>query len=259
VREQGVEMFVEGGGQAPQDVFEVGARVMALRLGAFNQGVADAGGVAAGLAAGEQPVFAADRDDAQGAFGGVVVDHALTVVEIAVECLSVILHIADRRHGGRVGQQLLLLVVEEAAQVIEPGASVLGAPALALVVIQIRFAGLALEIKQRVDALQRAAGGGGLAVFGHLKELAPRMRPAADFVNVRGPDEQFIVGAGRVRLQVHRALRRTKAGQPLTHVLALLIEGEVVVDELDLRADIGPGARLDGLARGLQGQHRPLA
>jgi len=61
VREQGVEMFVEGGGQAPQDVFEVGARVMALRLGAFNQGVADAGGVAAGLAAGEQPVFAVMR------------------------------------------------------------------------------------------------------------------------------------------------------------------------------------------------------
>ena len=45
--EQGVEVFVEGGWQAAEDVFEVYARVVALRLGAFDKGVEDAGRMAA--------------------------------------------------------------------------------------------------------------------------------------------------------------------------------------------------------------------
>ena len=90
MREQGIEVFVEGGGQASEDVFKVDARIVAVGFGALDQGVEDAGGVATVFAAGEQPVLAANGDDAQGAFGSVVVDDALAVFEVAGECVPVV-------------------------------------------------------------------------------------------------------------------------------------------------------------------------
>jgi hypothetical protein len=48
MRNQGIEVLVEGGGQAAEDIFEIDAGVVALRVGTFDQSVEDAGGMAAG-------------------------------------------------------------------------------------------------------------------------------------------------------------------------------------------------------------------
>jgi len=95
-----VDVFVEGGGQTPEDIFEVLTRVVALSFGAFDEGVEDDSSATAAFAAGEHPIFTADGDDAQGAFGGVVVDDAVAIVEVTGECGPVILDVADGGHGG---------------------------------------------------------------------------------------------------------------------------------------------------------------
>src|SRR5712692_6911138 len=58
-------------GDAGEQVGEIELRIEAVELGAFDQRVHRSGASATGIGAGEQPVFAADRDATQGALGRV--------------------------------------------------------------------------------------------------------------------------------------------------------------------------------------------
>ncbi len=64
---------------AGEHVGEVVLRVNAVELCAFDQRVHSGGAAAAGIGAGEEIVFAADRDTAQSAFGRVVVERQAAV------------------------------------------------------------------------------------------------------------------------------------------------------------------------------------
>ena len=66
---------VDGVGvDAGEDVAEPGEGLDADELAGTGEAAQDGGGVAAGVAAEEGPVVAADGDAAERAFGGVVVD-----------------------------------------------------------------------------------------------------------------------------------------------------------------------------------------
>jgi hypothetical protein len=78
VREELVELADGGGGQVTDQIVEVGQGFDAVQAGRADEAEQACGGLSAGGAAGEQPVFAADGDAAQAAFAGVVVDRSMT-------------------------------------------------------------------------------------------------------------------------------------------------------------------------------------
>jgi hypothetical protein len=70
-------------------------------LGTFDQRVHRRGASAAGIRAGEEPVFAADGDAAQSSFGGVVVEGQAAIIEAPDERRPARPHIAEG--GGELG------------------------------------------------------------------------------------------------------------------------------------------------------------
>jgi hypothetical protein len=70
-------------------------RVDAVELGAFDQRVHSGGAAAAGIGAGEEIVFAADRDTPQSALGRVVVERQAAIVEAADESGPTPPHVAE--------------------------------------------------------------------------------------------------------------------------------------------------------------------
>src|SRR5260370_40084756 len=78
-----VDLLGRVGGEASEDVAQVGFGIEAVELGGLDQGVHGGGALAAVVGAGEQPVLAAEGDGAHGAFGGVVVDLQASVVAVA--------------------------------------------------------------------------------------------------------------------------------------------------------------------------------
>jgi len=88
-------------------------------------------------------------------------------------------------------------VAEELVQRIEFGARVFGPPALALVMIQARFAGLTFEVEQDIDALERAGRSRRVAMLGNFEELATGMRPRLHGCRRYEPMD----GRGRPRLE----------------------------------------------------------
>ena len=73
-REQLVEPLGRVGGDAREQVAQVGLRIEAVELGGLDQGVDRRRPQAAVIGAGEQPVLAAERDGPDRPLGGVVVD-----------------------------------------------------------------------------------------------------------------------------------------------------------------------------------------
>jgi ribosomal protein L1 len=65
-----------------EDVLEIDLRVEAVELGRAKQRVDGCGALPSGVRSDEEIVLATDGNDAQGAFGGVVVDLQLSVVDI---------------------------------------------------------------------------------------------------------------------------------------------------------------------------------
>src|SRR5215469_10136837 len=66
-----------------EHVGEIVLRVEAVELGALDQCVECTGAAAAGIGAGKQIILAANRDAAQGALSGIVVERQSAVVEAA--------------------------------------------------------------------------------------------------------------------------------------------------------------------------------
>src|SRR5204863_9562950 len=68
---------------AGEHVGEIMLRVETVELGAFDQRIDRGGAAAAGIGAGKQIIYATNRDTAQGALGGIVVERQPAVVETA--------------------------------------------------------------------------------------------------------------------------------------------------------------------------------
>jgi len=73
------------GGQASEDVCEIGKGFDVVEDAGLDQRIGDGRGAAAALGAGEEPVFSADGDRAHGALAQVVVDLEDAVIRIAGE------------------------------------------------------------------------------------------------------------------------------------------------------------------------------
>lgn len=100
------------------------------------------------------------------------------------------------------------------------------------------FDGLVCE-----DALALLIGDGG-----DVEELPAGVGPTADFEEVLSGQEQGVVVAGGVGLQV-------VAGpvlEEIANVLAFLGEGEVVDHQVGGGSDVGPGSGAEGSADGLE-------
>jgi len=72
-------------GDAVEDVVEIGLRVEPVELRRSEQGEDGGGAFYAGVRSLEEIVLSSERDDAQSAFGGVVVDFQLSIVDEARE------------------------------------------------------------------------------------------------------------------------------------------------------------------------------
>ena len=88
-------------GDAGEHVGNVELWIDAVELGAFDQRVHRSGAPATGIGAGEQPVFAANRDATQGALGRVVVESEATIIEAAGQRGPAPPHVAEG--GGKLG------------------------------------------------------------------------------------------------------------------------------------------------------------
>jgi hypothetical protein len=78
-----------------QDVFQIGARVDAIEPARPNQAIHRCRPLASAVGAGEQIVFASERDAAQGVFGQRVADLDATVFAVQHERVSLVERVAD--------------------------------------------------------------------------------------------------------------------------------------------------------------------
>ena len=92
-------------GDAGEDVTQVGFGVDAVQFAGFDQAVDDGCAVATGIGAGEEPVFPAEGDAAQGVFSAVVVDLQAAVLGIAGQRRPVGRGVADRLGKAALGRQ----------------------------------------------------------------------------------------------------------------------------------------------------------
>ena len=84
--EQGFDL-VEGvcDGQFSEEMAEVGVRLKAIGLGGLDEGIEIGAGLGAMDGIGEEPVFSADDEGADGLFGEVIVERPGAIVEEADE------------------------------------------------------------------------------------------------------------------------------------------------------------------------------
>jgi hypothetical protein len=83
-------------GDAGEDVAQVGFGVDAVQFAGFDQAVDDGRALATAIRAGEEPVFPAEGNAAQGIFGAVVIDLQAAVVGVADKRGPVCEGVADR-------------------------------------------------------------------------------------------------------------------------------------------------------------------
>jgi len=104
VREEFVDAAIGMGGDAGEEVAQVGEGVEAVAPGAGNEAEVDGGGVSTAVGAEEQPVLAAQGDGAHGLFGRVVVDVEAGVGGVAAKGIPVAQRVVDGAAHGALGQ-----------------------------------------------------------------------------------------------------------------------------------------------------------
>ena len=72
-------------GQPCEHFPQIRFRVDPVELGGTQQTINSGGAFASGIGSGKQKVFAPQRDDAQGAFSGVIVDLKLAVLAVTAQ------------------------------------------------------------------------------------------------------------------------------------------------------------------------------
>lgn len=88
-----------------EDVAQIGFGIDAVEFASLDQAVDRSGALSASIGAGEQPVLPAQRDAAQRALSGAVVDLQLAVVTIVTELGPARAGVADS--GGKLGSPSL--------------------------------------------------------------------------------------------------------------------------------------------------------
>lgn len=162
-------------GDAGQDVGEVGFGIVAVEPGGLGDGVEGGGAAAAVVGAGEEPVFSAQGERADGSFGGIVGHLEAAVGGEAAERRPAGEAVADGASQAALAADRGEGLLEESGELVELRQGSLlagGQPVCRLVPVD-----LGLDGEELGDALQRLPGerraGGGMDVA----ELAPGMRP----------------------------------------------------------------------------------
>ncbi len=220
-----------------------------MRFGGFDEAGGDGAGAATFIAAGEEPVFASDGDFAEGSFGGVVVDGEAAVGEVAGKDVPALEEVTDGAGGWGFGGQCVELLIEPDFELIDEGfgefLSLLGA------LFCREVFELALEFEELADTFEGFMGddANSLAISGggDIEEFSTGMGPAPDFEDIWAAEEEGIIVAGGIRLEIAAVPRLKEAAD----MLSFFIEGEIVKDEVGGGCDIGPGASVDEAADGL--------
>jgi len=171
-------------GQLGENVGEPGVRVDVFEFACLDRGLDGCGATAARIGASESPVAAAERNAAQGAFGGVARQANPPVVEEARERRPAGQLVADRLGDLVLRRQPLVL---RAYIRLERGGAGLRiglarcAPRLRRLTVD-----AALDGEQLVDAAHDLGGDRRLGQFRQVEEVAPSVRPARGFEDRRG-------------------------------------------------------------------------
>ena len=169
-------------GDAGENVAEVGFGVEAVELGGLDEGVGRGGASSAFIRSGEEIVFAAQGNAAQGALGGIVVDLQPAVVEVASQGRPACEGIAHGAGEFGLGRELGSGDVEPGPQLVDRRASSL--PACLPSLVRRPAANLGFDAVQCADAVERLLGDRRCRGLMHVEELAPDVRPAGDLDHV---------------------------------------------------------------------------
>ncbi len=161
-------------GQTREHVGEPSPWIDVVKLRGFDEGVDRSRAFATGVGTGEGPFVASDRDTAQRALGGIVREAEPAVVEEARERGPSIERVGDRLGEIGLGGELRALLGEPGFELDDQGSALRLAHAAALGA-RLAVDG-ALDLEQRVDALDRIDGDRRFLQTGEIKELAPGMR-----------------------------------------------------------------------------------
>ena len=116
-----MDFLVEVGGDALEEVSEVGEGIEVVAFGAGDEAEVDGGGVSAPVGAEEEPVFASECDGADCLFGGVVVDGEVAVGRVSVERVPVAERVVGGLADGAFGQHVALAGDEAFFEGVEEG------------------------------------------------------------------------------------------------------------------------------------------
>ena len=165
------------GGQAFEEVAQVGVGVESVAASGGDEAVEDGRAAAALVAAGEDPVLAAHGDRAQGSFGRVVVDGQVAVLGVAAQGLPLELGVGGRFPEGALGQDARGFALNPQGEAVEHRHRVALAHRGALVGRQISRS--ILDLVELAHEGQGRESPRGVAVPG-VVELAPGVGHARD-------------------------------------------------------------------------------
>src|SRR5258708_29251539 len=178
--------------EAREHIAQPGLGIDAIELGGLGQRVDGGGGLAAHVAAGEQPILAAESDGTDRPLSGIVVDFDAAVVAIAGELLPAADGIADSAGELALAGDPRMSCFEPSPELTEERSRA----ALADVTAQLgqQAPGFLLDVVKTADALQRLIGQRRAAVLVDVEELAPDMRPAGDLADDAGSVQSVEAG-----------------------------------------------------------------
>src|SRR5512147_2050244 len=184
-------------GDAGEHVAQPGERVDAVQLAGLDQTIDGGGTLSAGIRTGEEPIFPAEGDAADGVFGAVVVDLEPAVVDEAGERRPVAERVAERLGQSALRRQAAELRREPPVQCSQQRLGPflpdlppeVGRPA----------ADRHLDPVELGDLFQGVGGDRRLGALVYLKDLAPGVRPTRHLDNPLA--EEFVEPGIGVRLE----------------------------------------------------------
>lgn len=258
------DLPVSRGGEAGEDVAEVGVRVDPAAAAAFDDGVEDGAALASFGGADEEPVFLADGGGTDGVFDEVVVDRDAAVAEVDGEGGPLAEGVVDGL-AERALREMAPTQFEPGQGALEAGderSAVVGADGGAQAGTGALLAQVFFDAVEVLDLPHDPTGGAG-ARFKGFVELAPRVRPASsqrDFSRTTigeggiGAVAVALQGAGKVDGDDVIQARSGAAGLPVKeHVAAgpavgpkitlagLAVAGGEIADRGFIHLDIATG------------------
>jgi hypothetical protein len=207
MRQQGLDAVRVGHRrQGLEQVVQVGARLEAIGLRRFHQGVEHRTGLGTARAATEQPGLAPDGKRPDRVLGQVVVELEVAVLQERDQDRPLLAGVLDRLAEQALGQYLAGLVVEPGLDLIQDRLRLFQPHCMA--VLWGGAADPALDLVQLADQGHERMCGPGLGpAVGRLDRLSAHVRPAAHVAPDAGFLRQRVIARIAIRLQVEPVFR----------------------------------------------------